>query len=47
MTRSLNQARLGRGQQFREHGEVMAAGSGELERSLYVDADHVPAWREP
>ena len=43
----LHQTGLGSRQQFREHTEVTAAGSGELERSLHVDADHVVAGREP
>ncbi len=43
----LDQTRLCWRQQLREHGEVMAAGSGDLERGMHVDADNVPARRQP
>ena len=43
----LDQARLRRGQQLREHIEVIAAERAEPERSAHIDADHVSARREP
>jgi hypothetical protein len=45
-TQRLDQTRLGGWQQFREHGQVIAAGGAELERSVHIDADHVAARRE-
>ena len=46
-TQRLDQARLGRGQQIREHCEITAAGAREAERCVNLDADHMPARREP
>ena len=43
----LDQPRLGRRQQLREQREIVAAGNGELERTMHIDPDHVPAWCEP
>jgi hypothetical protein len=46
-TQRIDQTRLGRGQQFREHTEVRAAGSADLQRCVHVDAGHVAARCEP
>ena len=43
----LDKARLGRRQQFREHGEITAADGCKPERSVHVDPDDVPARGEP
>ena len=40
-------ASLGCGQQLREHGEVVPPSGGEGHRRVHVDADRVPARREP
>ena len=40
-------ASLGCGQQLREHGEVIAASSADIQRCVHVDADHVAAWSQP
>jgi hypothetical protein len=43
----LDQPRLGRRQQLREQREIVAAGNGELERTMHIDPDHVATRREP
>jgi hypothetical protein len=43
----LNQTRLGCGQQLREHSEVRSSGGGHLQRSVHVDADHMPTRPQP
>jgi hypothetical protein len=43
----LDQTRLGCRQQFREYGDVIAAGGANVERCVHVDADHVATRREP
>jgi hypothetical protein len=43
----LDQAGLRRRQQFREHGEVVAAGGADPQRRVPINAAHVAAWREP
>jgi hypothetical protein len=47
LTERLDQACFGRGQQLREHGEVVAAGGTKLERGAHIDSDHMPARRGP
>jgi hypothetical protein len=46
-TQRLDQTRLGGWQQFREHGQVSAAGGADFQRCVHIDADHVPARGEP
>ena len=46
-TQRFDQPRLSGWQQFRERGEVTAASRSKLERGMHVDANHVPARREP
>jgi hypothetical protein len=46
-TQRLDQPRLGRRQQLRQHSEVRAASSADLQRYAHVDPDHVSARREP
>jgi len=43
----LDKARLGCGQQLREHSEVRAAGGAHLQRCVHVDAGHVAARCKP
>jgi hypothetical protein len=43
----LDHASLGRRQQFRKHGDVIAAGGADLERCVHVDPNHVTTRREP
>ena len=42
-----DEARLGRGQKLRERSEVRATGGTDPQHRVHVDADHVPARREP
>jgi hypothetical protein len=42
-----DQASLARRQQLREDSEVIAAGCADLQRSVHVDPDHVPARGDP
>jgi hypothetical protein len=44
---SFDKASLGRRQQLGQDRKVMAAGSGELERHIHIDADYMPIQREP
>ena len=43
----LDQTRLGRGQLLREHGEITVASRCDPERRVHINADDVPARREP
>jgi hypothetical protein len=46
-TQSVDKPKLHCGQQLRKRAEVVATGGGDLERGIQVDADHVPARRQP
>ena len=42
-----DQPRLGRRYKLREHREIAATGGADPQRCVHVDANHVPARREP
>jgi hypothetical protein len=46
-TYRLDQPGLGRREQLREHSNIVTARGREAERRVHVDADYVPARREP
>jgi hypothetical protein len=46
-TKCLDETRLGRGQQLREHSEITVASRSELERGVHVDPDHIATRRQP
>jgi hypothetical protein len=46
-TYRLDQPRLGRRQQLREHNEVRSAGGADPQRCVHVDADDMAARRKP